>query len=133
MPFLTRMENNCITNRIMLNALEIARITTILKKSGADSEQLKNFRPVSSLKFISKLMEKCITVQLNQYLNDNSLFAEFQSAYKIAHSTETPVSPDNSKAVVLVFLDMSAVFDTLNHKILLSRLSESLRIKGMAL
>ena len=130
------MENNCITNRIMLNALKIARITTILKKSGADGEQLKNFRPVS------KLMKKCITVQLNQYLNDYSLLAEFQSAYKIAHSTETllmkvqsdiSVSPDNAKAVVLVFLDMSKVFDTLNHKILLSRLSESLRIKGMAL
>ena len=126
----------------MLNALKIAGITTILKKYGADGEQLKNFCPVSSLKFISKLMEKCITVQLNHYQNDNSLLAEFQSAYKIAHTTETPlmkvqsdisVSPDNAKAVVLVFLDMSAVCDTLNHKILLSRLSESLRIKGTAL
>ena len=85
---------------------------------------------------------KCVAVQLNQYLNDNCLLEEFQSAYKIAHSTETALlkiqsdilmSLDNGKAVVLVFLDMSAAFDTVNHKILLSRLSESFGIKGMAL
>lgn len=140
--FLTRMVNHCLTNGIMPDALKIARITPILKKSGADCEQLKNFRPVSNLKFISKLMEKCVAVQLNQYLNDNCLLEEFQSAYKIAHSTETALlkiqsdilmSLDNGKAVVLVFLDMSAAFDTVNHKILLSRLSESFGIKGMAL
>ena len=73
----------------MPDALKIARITHILKKSGADCEQVKNFRPVSNLKFISKLMEKCVAVQLNQYLNDNCLLQQFQSAYKIAHSTET--------------------------------------------
>ena len=115
--FLTRMVNHCLTNGIMPDALKIARITPILKKSGADCEQLKNFRPVSNLKFISKLMEKCVAVQLNQYLNDNCLLEEFQSAYKIAHSTETALlriqsdilmSLDNGKAVVLVFLDMSA-------------------------
>ena len=87
-------------------------------------------------------MEKCVAVQLNQYLNDDCLLEEFQSAYKIAHSTETSLlkiqsdilmSLDNGKAVVLVFLDMSAAFDTVNHKILLSRLSESFGIKGMAL
>ena len=87
-------------------------------------------------------MEKCVAVQLNQYLNDNCLLEEFQSAYKIAHSTETALlkiqsdflmSLDNGKAVVLAFLDMSAAFDTVNHKILLSRLSESFGIKGMAL
>lgn len=141
-PFLTSMVNHCLTNGIMPDALKIARITPILKKSGADCEQLKNFRPVSNLKFISKLMEKCVAVQLNQYLNDNCLLEEFQSAYKIAHSTETALlkiqsdilmSLDNGKAVVLVFLDMSAAFDTVNHKILLSRLSESFGIKGMAL
>ena len=140
--FLTRMVNHCLTNGIMPDALKIARITPILKKSGADCEQLKNFRPVSNLKFISKLMEKCVAVQLNQYLNNNCLFEEFQSAYKIAHSTETALlkmqsailmSLDNGKAVVMVFLDMSAAFDIVNHKILLSRLSESFEIKGMAL
>ncbi|XP_046862994.1 uncharacterized protein LOC124456651 [Xenia sp. Carnegie-2017] len=120
-PFLTRMVNHCLTNGIMPDALKIARITPILKKSGADCEQLKNFRPVSNLKFISKLMEKCVAVQLNQYLNDNCLLEEFQSAYKIAYSTETALlkiqsdilmSLDNGKAVVLVFLHMSAAFDT---------------------
>ena len=85
--FLTRMVNHCLTNGITPDALKIARITPILKKSGADCDQLKNFRPVSSLKFISKLMEKCVAVQLNQYLNDNCLLEEFQSAYKVAHST----------------------------------------------
>ena len=87
-------------------------------------------------------MEKFVAVQLNQHRNDNCLLQEFQSAYKIAHSTETALlkiqsdivmSLDNGKAVVLVVLDMSAAFDTANHKILLSGLSESFGIKGMAL
>jgi len=89
-------------------------------------------------------MEKCVAVQLYQYLKDNCLLEEFQSAYKIAHSTETAplkiqikghslMSLDNGKAVVLVFLDMSAAFDTVNHRILLSRLSESFGMKGQAL
>jgi len=83
-----------------------------------------------------------VHVQLNQYLKDNCLLEEFQSAYKIAHSTETAplksklrdilMSLDNGKAVVFVFLDMSAAFDTVNHRIFLSRLSESFGIKGQA-
>jgi len=60
-------------------------------------------------------MEKCVAVQLNQCLNDNSLLEEFQSAYKIAHSKEMALlkiqsdilmSLDIGKAVFLVFLDM---------------------------
>ena len=58
-PFLTRMVNHCLTNGIVPDALKIARITPILKKSGADCEQLKNFHPVSNLKFITKLIEVC--------------------------------------------------------------------------
>lgn len=141
-PFLTKFINYCLFNGIMPDALKIAKITPILKKSGENCELLKNFRPVSNLKFISKLMERVVVRQLNCYLNHNGLLEKFQSAYKTAHSTETALlkiqsdilmSLDNGKAVVVVFLDMSAAFDTVNHKILLTRLSDTFGIRCEAL
>jgi len=59
-PFLRCIVNHCLTNGIVPDALKIARIIPILKKSGADCKQLKNFGPMSNLKFISKLMKKCM-------------------------------------------------------------------------
>ena len=49
----------------------------------------RNFRPVSNLAFISKLVETVVAKQLQHYLNCNSLFPVFQSAYRKNHSTET--------------------------------------------
>ena len=94
------------------------------EKINADFEQFSNFRPVSNLKFLSKLIEKTVFVQLNSYLGENDLHEPLQSAYKIFHSTETALltvtndimlSLDKGKNVFLVLLDLSAAFDTVNH------------------
>ena len=69
--------------------LKIASLRPLLKKPKADCEQFSNFRPVSNLKFLSKLVEKSAFVQLNNYLTVNGLHECFQSAYKAHHSTET--------------------------------------------
>ena len=91
------------------------------EKINADFEQFSNFRPVSNLKFLSKLIEKTVFVQLNSYLGENDLQEPLQSAYKIFHSTETALltvtndimlSLDKGKNVFLVLLDLSAAFDT---------------------
>ena len=68
---------------------KIASLRPLLKKPNADCEQFSNFLPVSNLKFLSKLVEKTVFVQLNNYLTVNGLHESFQSAYKAHHSTET--------------------------------------------
>ena len=51
--------------------------------------KFKNFRPNSNLKRLSKITEKSVALQLNNYLTNNNLHETFQSAYKVHHSTET--------------------------------------------
>lgn len=61
----------------------------LLKKAKPNSEDLANYRFVSKLKFVSKLILKAAFNKLNGYLTDNDLHVTFQSAYKVFHSTET--------------------------------------------
>ena len=97
---------------------------------------------MSNLKFLSKLVEKSIFVQLNNYLTDNGLHERLQSAYKAHHSTETALltitndillSLNRGDNVFLLLLDLSAAFDTVNHSFLLSRLENSFGITGTVL
>ena len=95
---------------------------------------LKNFRPVSNLPFLSKILEKVVLAQLESNLSRNSLREVCQSAYRQNHSTETLLlsvtdsllcKADNRLVSLLTLLDQSAAFDTIDHKILLNRLSYS--------
>ena len=99
-------------------------------------------RPISNLKFISKMIEKAISYQLTNYLRDNDLEESLQSAYKTFHGTKTTLVKvhndivseiDNQSYVILLLLDLSAVLDTVDHKILLQRLSCRFGIDGKAL
>ena len=92
--------------------------------------------------YYSKIMEKIAAAQLQDHLCTQDLHGEFQSAYRAQHSTETALlrvktdimtEMDNGKAVLVVLLDLSAAFDTVDHQILLDRLSSTFNITGMAL
>ena len=116
--------------------------TPLLKKSSLDKEDLKNYRPVSNLSYISKLSEKVIVKQLNQHMIDNNLHEPFQSAYRSHHSTETALlrvhndilqAIDKKNCVMLVLLDLSAAFDTIDHDILLNRFEKTLGLTGSVL
>ena len=89
---------------------------------------LSNYRPVSNLHFISKIIEKLVVQRLEDHLCKYSLFDPLQSAYRSGHSTETALvkinndivsSLDGGQCVILASLDLSSAFDTVDHAIFL--------------
>ena len=81
LPLITKIVNLSLESAIMPNGLKMALLTPLLKKSSLDHEEFKNFRPISNLKFVSKVIEKVVAAQVNNYLSDNNLHEPFQSAY----------------------------------------------------
>ena len=133
-PIFKTVTNLSLSTASMPENLKIASLWPLLKKLNADCEQFSNFRLVSNLKFLSKLVEKSVFVQLNNYLTVNGLHERFQSGYKVHRSTETALlmitndillSLDRGDNVFLLLLDLSAAFDTVNHSLLLLRLENS--------
>ena len=101
----------------------------LLKKSGIDSSLPGNYRPISNLSTIAKVLERLVLTRLR--LLASSKFIQYQSAYRKGHSTETALlevldgvytAPDNRQVTVLISLDLSAAFDMVDHAILLQRL-----------
>lgn len=140
-PVITNMINLSLTTGTVPTNWKRALITPILKKPGSDIT-CSNFRPISNLDFCGKICEKSVAAQFLKHVNDNNLGENFQSAYKQGHSTETALlrvfndilhSIDNQKVTILVLLDLSAAFDTVDHKIILQRLQSRFGISGSAL
>ena len=118
-----------------------ALVKPILKKPNADLE-FKNFRPVSNLSFLSKLTEKAVSHQMVHHMTTHDLMPVFQSAYREGHSTETALikirndilmNMNNQEVTLLVLLDLSAAFDTIDHTLLLRRLQSRFGFTGTAL
>ena len=142
LPTLTKIVNSSLTSSTVPSTLKSATVTPLLKKSTLNSEDMKSYRPVSNLPYVSKLVEKIVVKRLNAHMSSHSLHEYYQSAYRMYHSTETALlrvhsdilqAVDNKKCVYLVLLDQSAAFDTVDHSILLRRLEDSVGVSGQAL
>ena len=118
-----------------------ALISPILKKKNLDKNSLCNYRPISQLSTISKILEKVVFKQLIHFLEINNLIDPFQSSYRPNHSTETCLnhvisnilnSLATESPIQLLLLDLSAAFDTLDHDFLTNRLRD-IGVDGIAL
>ena len=103
---------------------------------------MKNYRPVSNLPFLSKILEKVVSRVLSEHRARNNLDIPLQSAYRQHHSTETVLlkvhndvlrALDRRECVFLVLLDLSAAFDTVDHRQLKSRLEQQFGVSHSAL
>ena len=120
-----------------------ALVKPLLKKHNLPQDELSSFRPISNLNFISKVLERIIHARISSHLESFPSITPFQSAYRQFHSTETALlrypqrdlllAINKQKVSALVLLDLSAAFDTIDHKILLSRLSSFYGLSNTAL
>ena len=142
LPTITKFVNDSLVHSIFPEIFKSAVVRPLLKKSNLDKNNLKNYRPVSNLAFISKIIEKLVLNQIFDHLNSHHLLSDNQSAYRPHHSTESALlkvtndillSLDKGDVTVLTLLDLSAAFDTVDHEILFSTLQTHFGIFGTAL
>ena len=140
-PLITHTVNASFKTGTFPDTLKEAVVKPLVKKANLDLIE-KNYRPVSSLSFLGKLMERVVTSQVMDHIEKSHLMESFQSAYHQKHSTETvllKVKTDlhndmhNQEITCLVLPDLSVAFDMVDHSILLSRLEQCFPIKGTAL
>ena len=119
-PLITHTVNASLETDIFPDTLKEALVKPLLKKVNLDLAD-KNYRPVSNLEFLGKLMERIVTSQLTDHIERNHLMESFQSIYHQKYSVETALlkvktdlhnAMDNQEVTCLVFPDLSAVFLT---------------------
>ena len=120
---------------------KVAIVRPLLKKLGLDLIK-KNYRPVSNLSFLSKVIEKAMLKQFNEHCDNYGLLPDYQSAYRSNYSCETSLlkltndilwNMENKQVTALVMMDLSAMFDTIDHELLLEILHHRYSISDDAL
>ena len=140
-PCIVEIVNSSLASGIFPSSLKTALVKPLLKKPRLDKEEMSNYRPIPNLPLLSRVIERIVMSRLNDHLQRNDLHETMQSAYKRLHSTETALirvhsdiirDIDQKNGVILVLLDLSSAFDTIDHTILIQRL-QSYGVKGSAL
>ena len=142
LPTITNIVNCSLQIATFPDDFKSALVTPLRKKPSLDPEILKNFRPVSNLQFVSKIVEKVITHRLTEYISLNNLCEQFQSAYRKNHGTETALLRVHNDILYELDKNMESssffstsqllAFDNIDHDILFTRL-DSIGIRGLAL
>ena len=140
-PAITSMINLTMSTGTLPSSWKDAIVLPSLK-SGKKELIVEKYRPISNLPFISKLCEKVVAMQLTDHLLRNNQMEPFQCAYRPSQCVETVLlrvcndilrSMDQRKITVLMLLDLSGAFDTVDHPILLHRLQSRFGVTGVVL
>ena len=132
LPSLTDLFNSSLASGIFPQCFKSALLTPIFKKRCLDHNDLNKYRPVSNLCFIAKILEKLVLSKVSSYLNSHNHYNTCQSALRPGHSTETALlkvvndlflSLSKGNISVPALLDFSSAFDTIDHPILVNKLS----------
>ena len=141
LPILSKLVNQSLCEGSM-DGVKLSVLDPLLKKLGLDEDVYKNYRPVNNLVFFSKLIERVVKKRLNGHMDVNRLHIPNEFGYKRYHSTETMMLGvmndvlagfDNNQCTVMLFLDLSAAFDTIDIETLLDILETEIGITGVAL
>ena len=141
-PFISLLFSKSLATGCFPREFKAAVVRPLLKKSGLDASELRNYRPVSNLPFLSKLLEKVVQVRIQAFFDSNGLMPKLQSAYRRFHSTETAVTKVFNDLLLaanvghmsaLCLLDLTAAFDTVDHELLLLRLERQFGLRGTVL
>ena len=141
-PFLCQLVNSCLEHGTVPSSFKLGYVTPLLKKADLDAADVKSYRPISNQSVVSKLLKRLVAQQLITYLMDNGLLPDLQSAYHAHHSTETAMlnvvgdillALESGNLAVLSLLDLSAVFNTVDHDTLLRRLLTSYGLDGVVI
>lgn len=141
LPSLVQLVNLSLATGEM-DGLKDTVVTPLLKKAGADLEELSNYRPITGIQYLGKLIERVVLPQLTQHMHSNLLHIPNQSGYKAGHSCETLLvglvndillNMDDNKCIILLLLDLSAAFDTVDHEILLDILYREIGLRDTVL
>ena len=140
-PVLSRIFNKSLLSGIVPSQLKIAKVNPIFKSG--DNQVFSNYRPISILPSISKILEKIMYIRLFDFVTKNEDFSPHQYGFRPNRSTYMAINDlyckitddlDNKPHSLGIFLDISKAFDTLNHDILFHKLtfmvSEALQTLG---
>ena len=136
LPLLTKIINMLLTEGMFAEEWKVAIIHPLLKKPGLE-HICSNYQPVSNLPFLSKVVEKAALKQFIKHCNDSSFLPTYQSAYRKNYSCKTALvklfddilwSMEKQKVNLLVAIDLSAAFGTLDHGILIDVLNTAFNV-----
>ena len=142
LPLIAAIMNKSLSTGEFPTDLKKAIIKPHIKRLNLDTEEMKNYRPVSNLHCVSKILEKLVVTIIEEHMSNYNLYDPLQSAYRSKHSTETAVlkiqndiigNLDMGMCSVLTSLDLSAAFDTVDDAIFLRRLNFLYGVDGVPL
>ena len=141
-PIVTDIINKSLSSGTVPQCFKHALVKPLLQKASLDPNCIKHYRSVSSLPFLSKVLERIVLKQFVHHLKSHSLLEPFQFAHRRRHNTETALlhvvndllhDADSGCMSISSLLDLSAAFDTTGHSVLITTLRANFGCSGTVL
>ena len=127
--------NISISSGLFTRDCKIAELKPLYQKASKTNPE--NFRPISLLPLISRVIERIVYNQVDNFLLQNNILYKFQSGFRKNHSTDLCLSFLNDKILKgfdkelftgMISIDLQKVYDTINHEILLGKLDRAFKV-----